>query len=107
MPLEDLIDLGYEVRRVPEGFAPGDSVSGFGRQWVFMPGGDEQAIIDEATNHAALYEKLRTAQGYFADNYANWPTMTAQQKDAANRQAQRAITNLIRHVRSDLSSEGS
>ena len=106
MPLEDLVNLGYEISRVPEGFAPGDTVNGFGRQWVLMPDGDEQAIVTEARNHAAIYGKLEQAQTFFSDNYANWATMTAQQKDAANRQAQRALANLCRHVRNDLSSEG-
>jgi hypothetical protein len=106
MPLEDLIPLGYEVSRSPEGMAPSNVVWGFDRQWNAMPDDDEEAIVAEATNHKALYDKLVQAQTYFADNYANWGTMTAQQKDAANRQAQRALTNLIRHVRSDLTSEG-
>ena len=107
MPLEDLIPLGYEVWRTPEGAPPGDSVSGYGRQWRLMPGSDEEAIVTQAQNHKVLYDKMTQAQGYFADNYANWPNMNAGQKDAANRQAQRALTNLIRYVRNDLTSEGS
>jgi hypothetical protein len=106
MPLEDLIPLGYEVARAPEDMAPGDMVWGFDRQWRFMPGQDEEAIVTEARNHKALYEKMEQAQSYFSDNYANWATMTAQQKDAANRQAQRGLANLLRHVRNDLTSEG-
>lgn len=107
MPLEDLIPLGYEVFRTPEGVLPvQDSVVGHGKQWIFNPGDDEEALVLEAKNHAAIWTKMQQAQQFFSDNYANWATMTAGQKDAANRQAQRALANLIRHVRNDLTSEG-
>lgn len=112
MPLEDLIPLGYEVFRPPapeEGHPSpptGASVLGYGRQWNLQPGQDEEAVVTEATNHHTLSTKLVQAQTYFQDNYANWPTMTNAQKDGANRQAQRALANLIRHVRGDLTSEG-
>jgi hypothetical protein len=106
MALEDLADLGFQVFRAPEGAAPGDSVYGFGRQWVVMPNEDEEAVVAEATNHKALADKLEQAQAYFAGTYANWPSMTAGQKDTAMRNAQRALANLIRHVRNDLTSEG-
>ena len=59
-----------------------------------------------ATNHAKLMDKLEQAQDYFRDNYNNWASMTAQQKDAAARNAQRALANLIKHVRNDLTDEG-
>lgn len=110
MPLEDLISLGYEVARPPEvegqPLPGGTTVWGLDQQWWVNDGDDEEAIVALARNHAKLYAKLEQAQTYFADNYANWPTMTAAQKDAANRNAQRALTNLIRHIRNDLSSEG-
>jgi hypothetical protein len=106
MPLEELTEIGYEIQRAPPDTPPGDNVWGYGRQWRLFPGDDEQKIVDEARNHKALHDKLEQAQAYFADNYANWATMTAGQKDAANRQAQRGLANLIRHVRSDLSGEG-
>ena len=107
MPLEDLIELGYEVYRVPEGSPPGDMVVGYGKQWSHHEGHtDEEAIVTEAKNHKKLYDKMTQALTYFQDNYANWGSMTNQQKDAANRQAQRGLANLIRHVRGDLSSEG-
>src|SRR3954453_14077677 len=109
MPLEDLIDIGYDVFRPPEDMTPpaGPTVNGYDHSWHLQPGQDEEAIVTEARNHKKLYDKMTQAQSYFADNYANWGAMTAQQKDAANRQAQRALTNLIRHVRNDLGSEGS
>jgi len=112
MPLEDLIPLGYEVYRPPEP-GPGHptpptgaTVMGFDRQWYLQPGEDETSIVTEAMNHKKLYDKMTQAMTTFQDNYANWGSMTAQQKDAANRQAQRGLANLIRHVRGDLSSEG-
>lgn len=106
MPLEDLEQLGYMIHRVAEGLPPGDIVTGYDRQWRLMPEGDEEAIVTEAKNHKKVYDKMTQALTYFSDNYANWGSMTAQQKDAANRQAQRGLANLIRHVRGDLSDEG-
>ena len=107
MPLEELIDLGYEVTRPPEDMdLVMPTVWGHGKQWNVVPGQDEEEIVTKARNHAAIYDKLEQAQQYFSDNYANWATMTAQQKDAANRQAQRALANLCRHVRNDLTTEG-
>ena len=107
MPLEDLEADGYQIFRVPEGMPPGDSVYGHDKQWMVMPGQDEETIVAEARNHKKLYDKLEQAQDYFATQYANWPTMTNVQKDTAMRNSMRAMTNLIRHVRNDLSSEGS
>jgi len=104
--LEDLIPLGYEVARPPEGM-PGQATAwGNGTQFFVNDDDDEEAIVQQAINHQKLWAKMEQAQTFFQDNYANWGTMTAQQKDAANRQAQRALANLIRHVRNDLSSEG-
>lgn len=106
MPLEDLEQLGFTINRAPEGLPPGDMVYGYDRQWVVFPGQDEEAIVTEAQNHKKIYDKMTQALTYFQDNYVNWATMTAQQKDAANRQAQRGLANLIRNVRGDLSTEG-
>lgn len=109
MPLEDLEAIGYDVFRPPtaDGAPPtGASVRGYGRQWNLMPGEDEEAVVAEARNHQKMATKLTQAQASFKDNYQNWPTMTNAQKDNANRQAQRAIANLIQHVRGDLSDEG-
>lgn len=107
MPLEDLEALDYQIARAPEGAAPGDSVYGFGKQWVVMPGiNDEEEIVAEAKNHKKLYDKLTQMQQYFGDSYTNWPNMNAAQKDTAMRNAMRALSNLTRHVRNDLTSEG-
>lgn len=107
MPLEDLIDLGYEIHRAPPDVpAALDGVSGFGRQWNVLPGQDEEEVVKAATNHAKLFGKMTQAQAYFEENYSNWSSMTAQQKDAANRQAQRALSHVIRSIRNDLTTEG-
>lgn len=109
MPLEDLTSLGYEVNRPPDDGAALPvmaSVYGFGQQWNLAPGQDEEALVTQAKNFKTLYDKMTQALTYFSDNYANWGTMTAQQKDAANRQAQRALANLIRLQRGDMTSGG-
>lgn len=120
MSLEDLTDLGFDVHRAPTDTPTPDMdrVTGYGRSWNRMtvpvvdadgnpvPPADEEEIVTEATNYKALYDKMTQAMSYFGDNYANWGTMTAQQKDGANRQAQRALANLIRYVRGDLTSGG-
>ena len=108
MPLEELEELGYLVTRGPEDMVPAmGTVYGFGKQWgLSMEGDNEEEIVAEARNHKKIYDKLVQAVTFFSDNYANWGTMTAQQKDGANRQAQRALANLCRHVLNDLSSEG-
>lgn len=78
MPLEDLIALGYQVSRVPEGMPPGDTVSGFGRQWRLaseatdhdgntVPGGDEEAIVTEAKNYKTMVDGTTQA---LTDNQA-------------------------------------
>jgi hypothetical protein len=47
-------------------------------------------------NQAQLRIKLEQAVGFFSGNYQNWGSLTALQKDAANRQAQRAVANMAR-----------
>jgi hypothetical protein len=108
MPLEDLAALGYKVYRPTEdGVLPEmASVWGFGQQWNLAPGQDEAELVTQATNFKTLYDKMTQAMSYFSDNYTNWATMTAGQKDGANRQAQRALANLIRLQRGDLTSGG-
>jgi len=109
MPLSELTDLGYEVSLPPPEMGEGmpASINGFGKYWSVVPGdANEEDIVQQAKNHAKLNEKLLQGQQYFADNFANWGSMTAQQKDAANRQAQRALANLCRYARSDLTTEG-
>ena len=108
MPLDDLTELGYMISRPPEDMQipTGPSVWGHGKSWNLRPDQDEEEIVTEARNHHAIWTKMEQAQTYFSDNYKNWGSMTAQQKDAAARQTQRALANLIRHVRNDMSSEG-
>jgi hypothetical protein len=48
-----------------------------------------------SANREELRAKLVQARALFRGNYTNWGSMTAAQKDAANRQAQRALANLI------------
>jgi hypothetical protein len=82
------------------------TVWGHGKQWWLKEGDDEEALVVKIRNYQKLADKLEQAQQYFTDNYVNWPTMSAAQKDAANRNAQRALANLVRYVRDDLTSEG-
>jgi hypothetical protein len=107
MPLEDLTALGYDVYRSPEGMLPVmASVVGYGQQWNLAEGQDEEEIVRRARNQKNLYDNLTQAMNNLADNFSNWGTMTAQQKDAANRQAQRVLANLVRIQRGDLTSGG-
>jgi hypothetical protein len=108
MPLEDLVPLGFQVFRPDLDMEPPmpPVVAGYGRQWALQPGDDEEALVTEIKNFKTLHDKMQQAQTFFQDNYVNWGSMTAQQKDGANRQAQRALANLIRYVRDDLTSEG-
>lgn len=48
-----------------------------------------------------IRSRMAQARQVFRDNYANWATMTAAQKDVAMRQSQRAIANLIGYVLGD------
>lgn len=57
-------------------------------------------------NRKNLEDKLNQAINVFSTNYQNWATMSNAQKDAANRQAQRALANLCRHVLDNYSSSG-
>ena len=107
MALEELIDFGFEVSRPPaDSPIQQTTIWGHGQQWWLNPGDDEEALVQKIRNWKTLDDKMTQAQQYFQDNYANWGSMTAQQKDAANRQAQRGLANLIRHVRADLTTEG-
>lgn len=55
---------------------------------------------------AQIRDKLTQARAVFESNVRNWPTMTAQQKDTANRQAQRAVANLLRWTLEQFDSPG-
>lgn len=50
-------------------------------------------------NSQVLQTKLEAAIPLFAANVANWPTMTLLERNAAGLQAQRAILNILRHIR--------
>jgi hypothetical protein len=47
-------------------------------------------------NEIQLQAKLLNALDVFENNFINWPNMTTVQKDAASRQAQRAVAAIIR-----------
>jgi len=108
MPLEDLIPLGFDVIRPSTDMVPQmpPMVVGLDRQWALHEWMNEEVLVTEIKNFKILYDKMEQAQQYFQDNYTNWASLTAQQKDAANRQAQRGLANLIRYVRDDLASGG-
>lgn len=57
-------------------------------------------------NRAAQLDQLTDARATFRSNFTQWATMNAAQKDAANRQAQRAIAVLISYVINDMSDSG-
>lgn len=86
-------DLGYTAGDHPliEGLK---LITGYGVMLsVTEENYDEQ--LAEAQDRKDQVEILRTAKNYFRDNYVEWPTMTAGQKDAANRNAQRALSAII------------
>lgn len=57
---------------------------------------DEPKAGTLSANRAVLEDKLRQAQAYFATAAAEWPNLSAEQKDAVNRNAVRALANLCR-----------
>ena len=52
----------------------------------------------ERANRDSQHQKLEAARQTFRSNYANWAALTNGQKDAANRNAQRALANLIAYL---------
>lgn len=56
---------------------------------------DRVTRVGRERNRDQLKAKLGAVRDALRQNYANWPSMTAAQKDAANRNAQRAIANLV------------
>ena len=52
----------------------------------------------ERTNRDSQRQKLVAARQAFRDNYANWATLNNAQKDVANRNAQRALGNLLGYI---------
>lgn len=59
----------------------------FGFQFVPAPN-------SEIANRQALVDKSLQGRAYFRQQYENWPNLTAAQKDAALRNAMRALANL-------------
>ena len=55
-------------------------------------------IPDAEVNRDSQRQKLEAARQAFRANYAGWATMNAGAKDAANRNAQRALANLLGYV---------
>lgn len=106
MPLDELIPLGYSIDDKRFGDQGIVQVEGHGQNWWIMPDDDVEAVVTLAKNAASLHDKLTQMVTYFSGNFANWATMTAQQKDAANRQAQRGLANLARYALRDISSAG-
>lgn len=89
-------DLGFNVWLVN----PADdsfTVEGMGNGWTVNAANYDDAL-KQAQNRKASRDLLRQARQAFRDNYTNWASMTAAQKDAANRNAQRAIAGLIGDV---------
>ena len=106
MPLDDLVSLGYSVSESPAHDGSMWTVSGHGVVRVVVP--DEiDAAVAELQNRASQESLIRQALTYFADKYQNWDTLTAAQKDTANKQAQRALANIARWLLDDFSSAGS
>jgi hypothetical protein len=76
-----------------------DKLGPVNQQTVWKPG-------STGDNQEKMQAKLQQAVSYFSGNYANWSTMTAAQKDAANRQAQRAVANMARWLLGQFDSAG-
>jgi hypothetical protein len=55
-----------------------------------------------AQTRQQLVTRLSEGRAFFRNNAANWPNMTAGQKDNANRLAQRAVSNLMAYVLNSL-----
>lgn len=64
------------------------------------------AVKTQRANRDALVAKLVTVRDTFRTNYTNWPSMSNAQKDAANRNAQRALANLIQMALDQFDDQG-
>jgi hypothetical protein len=94
-------DLGYRVRvRDEEAEVPTYFVDGLDNYWVLTDENYDD-VLAKAKHRSDTRTLMRTARQTFRDNYQNWPTMTAAQKDQANRQAQRALAALITDLLKD------
>jgi hypothetical protein len=93
-------DLGYEVHQVDLLDEPTYFVHGNDNVWT-VTAANYDAALAKAQARNDTRTLMRTARQTFRDNYQNWPTMTNAQKDAANRQAQRALAALINDLLKD------
>lgn len=118
--LADLQALGYKAPVVEQDGdgTPIRRIEGFGFSLPLREN-DEigfQSIVDShpqrvtlqnrATNRVAISAKLSSARDTHRANYANWGSMTMPQKDAANRNAQRTLANLVQFVLDQLDDQG-
>jgi len=101
-PYDELIPLGYAISDFGDGRM---AITGRGTSFIAAADGSDVAtVLADAKARATLQQKMIDGRAFFAANYANWPTMTAAQKDNANRMAQRAIANLMVYVLNALDS---
>lgn len=64
------------------------------------------AQVGRERNRDQLKVKLGAVRDAMRQNYTNWPSMTSAQKDAANRNAQRALANLVAFAADQLDDGG-
>lgn len=103
MPLSDLQAIGLQVSEPaldPDGNPmPTPTTAwrygGRNQQWFQRPDESEDEFVARVQKKVGLNGKLDQARDYFRTQHTNWPTMTAQQKDAANRNMMRAMANVI------------
>jgi hypothetical protein len=96
-------DLGYTTTMKAETeLSPGEwlYVGGLGQHYQVTEANYDASLAD-ATQVKGNRDQLKAAWNTFHNNFDNWPTMTAGQKDTANRQAQRALAHLIRNFAED------
>jgi hypothetical protein len=99
---QPFIDLGYLVATKPgEDDITEMSVYGHGPTYLVTEENYDSTLATTTELHDNR-NQLKAAWNAFHDNYDKWPTMTAAQKDAANRNAQRAIAHLIRNFAEDV-----
>lgn len=99
---QPFIDLGYQVSHKPgqEGAVEEMSVYGHGPTYLVTEANYDDTLAT-TTELKGNRDQLKAAWNTFHNNFDNWPTMTAGQKDTANRQAQRALAHLIRNFAED------
>lgn len=101
--VDQLIEQGYDVYIID---TDRRLITGRGISHIVTVNDDIDKAITVSENRATMQKKILAAIDAMSSNYANWGTLTAQQKDAANRNAQRFLANLGRHVLDDMSTGG-